>query len=418
MTRQRDRRSRRLRAGLLLLTACVVHAAGATDVQAQPAASEQHVHPPAAAPADADGGGSPWQWTLDGQAFVGFNYQRREFLDFDAWESQNWIMATGRRPLGAATLRLSSMFSFEPFTVDDIGSPQVFQTGETFQGAPLIDYQHPHDLFMGLGGELVRQEGPVTLVVGADLIGAPTLGPAAFMHRPSAAENPQAPLSHHYLDSTHITAGVLRAGIGHGVWRIEGSVFHGREPDEDRVDIDLGRLDSAAVRLAWTRGAWAAQLSGGWLTQPERITPYDAKKVTASLAYTGTGERRLAWLLAFGQNREIHGNLEAYLLEASWGVSARDTLYARAESVAKDILDVGFHPVGVFHRHRQSQVGAVTVGYTRDVFRAGRQAVGLGADVTGYRVPDNLREAYGSPASFHVFLRLRGGIGTTAGHVH
>jgi hypothetical protein len=361
-----------------------------------------------------------WQWHAEGTAFFGFNYQHREFTDFDVWESQNWIMGTGERPIGTSRLRVMSMLSFEPFTLRDIGSPQVFQTGETFRRAALVDYQHPHDLVMGLGAELRMPAGRVTTILGADLVGSPTLGPPIYMHRPSASENPQAPLSHHHLDSTHITPGVIRGGIEMRGIKLEGSVFQGREPDEDRVDLDLGRLDSYATRLSFTRGAWYAQASAGWLNKPEVVTPYDATRLTASLAYTrGDDRRAIAWMAAFGQNREIHGNLEAYLLEATLRTSVRDSFYTRVESVAKDILDVGFHPVNTFHRHRQSQVGAATIGYVRDVWISTIGAFGVGADVTGYRVPPNLQEAYGRPVSMHAFLRYRGSAGAAgAQHVH
>jgi hypothetical protein len=111
------------------------------------------------------------------------------------------------------------MFSLEPLTLADIGSPQVFQTGETFRQAPLVDYQHPHDLVMALGAEYQRPLSGVTLVAGLDVVGSPTLGPPAFMHRPSARDNPQAPLSHHHMDSSHVTPGVVRGGIHAGAWR-------------------------------------------------------------------------------------------------------------------------------------------------------------------------------------------------------
>jgi hypothetical protein len=269
-----------------------------------------------------------WQWTADGRVFFGFNYLRRKFTDFSAWESQNWVMATGQRQVRRGALRLASMFSFEPFTLHDIGSPQVFQTGEMFRHSPIIDYQHPHDLVMGLGAEYRRPVGRVTLVVGADVVGAPTLGPPV---RPSAAETPHAPLSHHHLDSSHITPVVLRGGVDTGSWRIEGSWFHGRGPDSNRTDLDLGALDSAA----------------------------------------------------------------------------------------KDILDVGFHP-GAFHRHRQSQVGAITAGYVRDWWRGRGGALGSGADVTGHLVPANLEESYGSPLSVHAFVRCRlpAKAGSHAAHTH
>ena len=228
------------------------------------------------------------------------------------------------------------------------------------------------------------------------------------MHRPSAMENPQAPLSHHYMDSTHITPGVLRGGITAGEWRAEVSRFRGREADENRLDIDLGALDSTAARLSWNRGPWSAQVSGAMLTQPELLTPYDARRLTASVAYSaGDDTRGIAWLASFGQNREIHGNLEAYLFEANVRASATTTVYTRLESVAKSILDAGFHPPNAFHRHRQSQVGALTLGYVRDVLRSRAGGFGAGVDVTGYVVPANLEEPYGSPLSFHMFLRYR-----------
>jgi hypothetical protein len=359
-----------------------------------------------------------WAWSVSTQVFAGVNYQRRKFTDFDAWEAQNWVMATGERFLGTGATRLSAMLSLESFTMKNIGSPQVFQTGETFRGAPLIDYQHPHDLFMNLGVEHRGTAGRVRFYGGADLVGSPTLGPVAFMHRPSASANPQAPLSHHYLDSTHITPGVLRAGLGTATLMGEASWFHGREPDEDRTDIDLGRLDSYAVRILWTAGRWSAQMSAAHLTQPEAVTPYDAKRVSASVSFSDAAGRLSAWTAAFGQNREIHGNLEAYLFEAQLRALRSDVVYLRVESVAKDILDAGFHPRGVFHRHRQSQVGAFTVGYLRTLIISPAGSIGVGGDITMYAVAANLEESYGSPLSAHAFLRWTFAAGAPTVHRH
>jgi len=375
-----------------------------------------------------------WHWTEDASAFFGFNEQERKFRDFHAWESQNWLMVDGTHRLASGTFRATAMTSLEPFTLKKIGSPQVFQTGETFHSAPLIDYQHPHDLIMGLGADYARTKGAINWVLGADVVGSPTLGPAAFMHRPSAYGNPQVPLSHHFLDSTHISPGVVRGGISSNGFGLGGSWFQGREPDEDRTDIDLGALDSYALQASWMHGAWSAQASGARLKLPEAITPYDADRLTASLAYTrgpdpsvgasakaeGSALRRgslLAWMFAFGQNREIHGNFEAYLFEATIKTSTRSIIYTRVESVDKDILDAGFHLRGVFHRHRHSQVGALTGGYLFNFVETKMGIFGVGADVTGYSVPLNLEEAYGSPSSYHVFVHysLRG---QSAGHVH
>jgi hypothetical protein len=348
--------------------------------------------------------GNSWQWHFDASAFFGFNHQDRRFRDVSSWESQNWIMATGVRPSGDARVQLASMVSLEPFTLHRIGSAQVFQTGETYQGTALIDYQHPHDLMMELGGELRVPTSRAEFMFGLDLVGSPTLGPPPFMHRPSADYNPQTPLAHHHLDSTHSTPGVVRGGVVARGWMLEGSWFQGREPDDNRTDLDLAALDSSAIRVSWSRGAWNAQASAAWLTKPEFVTPFDAKRLSASIAYASA---RVAWMAAVGQNREIHGNLEAYLLEGWWRATRNDVFFTRLESVAKDILDVGFHPVNTFHRHRQSQVSAGTVGYVRQLVRSRVGTFGLGADITGYIVPPNLRDSYGAPVSVHAFLRYR-----------
>ena len=211
------------------------------------------------------------------------------------------------------------------------------------------------------------------------------------MHRPSAAENPQAPLSHHYLDSMHITPGVVAIGIERAGFKFEAGAFHGQEPDEDRLDLDTAALDSYGARLSWADGPWAFQLSGADLKTPERKSPYDATRVTASASYfKGDANRSIAWLAAFGQNREVFGNLEAYLLEATQRVR-KHAFFMRAEWVAKDILDAGFHPIGTAHTHRQSPIGALTLGYVRDVATPSWGAFGVGGDVTGYLVADNLR---------------------------
>ena len=144
------------------------------------------------------------------------------------------------------------------------------------------------------------------------------------MHRPSASENPQSPLGHHYQDSTHVTPGVITGGVRAAGLGVEGGIFHGREPDEHRTDLDFGPLDSYAVRLSYLRGAWSAQVSSAWLETPERLSTYDAERLTASISHAfalGAGE--LAWTAAVAQNREVHGNLEAYLLEGVWRLAGR-----------------------------------------------------------------------------------------------
>jgi hypothetical protein len=244
------------------------------------------------------------------------------------------------------------MFSLEPFTLQDLGSPQVFQTGETFQGAPLIDYQHPHDLVMALGGRLERPVKGLRTLVEASLVGTPALGPPPFMHRPSAADNPQVPLSHHGLDSTHISSSVLTGGAW---WRgvaLEASWFHGKEPDENRLDLDLGPPDSWAARLSWASGPWRLQASGGRLTTPEVLHPYDETRLSASIGYDSAWRARpVSMLLAWGQKREPFGVFDNYLIEAHVQAGERDALFTRAEIVTKAILGGGIHAPGAQHFH-------------------------------------------------------------------
>jgi hypothetical protein len=387
---------------LFTLMAIALPLSAPTNAFAQDAADEQPVHQHSQRAASA------WTWSVDGAAFLGYNYQYRRFRDFDEVESQNWVMGVGRRNFGRSQLQLSTMLSLETVTLTALGSPQVFQTGETYRGAPLIDYQHPHDLVMNLGGSMTTTAGRTTIHAGAYIVGEAPLGPQAFMHRPSAAENPQSPLAHHYLDSTHITPGVVRGGIERNGFRLDAGVFRGREPDDNRTDFDLGALDSFAVQLSWASGPWSAQVSNGWLTRPEVVTPYDATQTTASVAYFAGDERRsTAWLAAFGQKREFHGNFEGYLLEGTWRRRARHTFYSRAEWVIKDILDAGFHPIGIPHTHRKSPIGALSVGYVNDLVRGRFGMFGMGGDVTGYSTASNLQDSYGSPWSFHVFVRYR-----------
>jgi hypothetical protein len=363
-----------------------------------------------------------WTWTTDANVLFGYNYQQRLFANFWAWESQNWAMGTGERAIGPGRLTLHGMLSLEPFTMAKLGSPQVFQTGESYRGSPLVNYQHPHDLFMGLGATYRVDRGRVTYTVGADLVGSPALGPPVFMHRESARDDPQAPLTHHFLDSTHVTPGVLRAGVEAGPFMIEASAFRGEEPDEDRIGFDRPRIDSWSARVSWRQGPWHAQFSGGHLHEPEWYDPYDKTRLTASIGFAGrVGSRPLNATLAWGENRELLvGPLDGYLFEWDLRAAERSSIYGRAERVRKEILSLGIHPRGLvpgLHPHRLSDVNALTIGHVWDlpIPLAGR--VGAGADITVYRTSDDLESYFGSPRSFHVFLRWRP-YHTPSSHIH
>jgi hypothetical protein len=396
----------------------------AAAIAQEPPAEHQHAATPAAS--------SSWTWTGDANAFIGYNYQQRLFADFSAWESQNWFMGAGERPLGNGRLLVQGMLSLEPFTIGRLvyaggqsisagGSPQLFQTGESYQGTPLVNYQHPHDLIMGLGATYRLERPRLTYIFGADLVGSPTLGPVPFMHRDSARDNPQVRLSHHFLDSTHITTGVLRAGVDTRGFTFETSVFRGEEPNENRLNIDRPRLDSWAARVGWRRGPWDAQMSGGRLHEPEWFEPYDVTRLTASIGFTGSlASRPAAATLAWGENREFtpfRAVADAYLLEADVRAADATSLYGRIEMARKEIFGLGYHPKGFGHPHIFSDIDAFTIGAIQGLpfVRFGR--VGAGADITTYRMSADMAQYFAGSRSFHVFIRWRPRV-ATATHVH
>jgi hypothetical protein len=249
-----------------------------------------------------------------------------------------------------------------------------------------VNYQHPHDLIMELGATYRIERPRLAYMFTADLVGSPALGPPVFVHRASARDNPQVPLNHHSLDSTHISAGVLTAGVAVGQFTFEASTFNGVEPDENRVEIEPPRLNSWSSRIGWRRGAWQAQFSGGHLHEPEWFEPYDETRLTASIAFGGDiRSRRLDAMLAWGRNLEYNGyndRADGYTLEWDLRATRTTSLYGRAELVKKQLFGLGFHPKGFNHPHLYSKIDALTIGYLRDLImsRAGR--FGVGGDVT------------------------------------
>jgi hypothetical protein len=210
---------------IAVLTAVLGLAASPTSAQ-QPEQAAPGAHHHTDSPA-----AGTWSWTSDANVFFGYNYQQRKYADFSAWESQNWFMLGANRAVGAGRLTVEGMLSLEPFTLHAQGSPQLFQTGESYQRIPNVNYQHPHDLLMVLGATYRLERPRVHYVFGADLVGSPTLGPTPFMHRESARNNPAVPITHHSLDSTHITpASCGRAWNRPDVF--EASTFRGAEPEK------------------------------------------------------------------------------------------------------------------------------------------------------------------------------------------
>ena len=357
-----------------------------------------------------------WMIMLHGEAKLGVNSQGG-LRGVTKFESQNWIMPMASRRIGRGTLELRSMFSFEPFTLSPGGSPELFQTGETYKGQPLVDKQHPHDLFMTLSAAYtlpIGERGSWFAYLGFP--GEPALGPIAFMHRTSASENPSAPLAHHLQDSTHISFGVFTTGFTYRWFKVEGSVFNGREPDENRYNFEFNSWNSRSARVSFAPNRnWTMQLSYGFLKNPEPLEEGDVRRTTASISYNKPLKRgNWATTLIWGRNRENHHNepstLNGYTAESTLQFLDRNYLYTRLELVDKTgLLDQADRlRLGITNDHPQFRIGAYTFGAARDVWNTDKFSVALGGDVTFYSKPPVLDSVYGNnPTSFHVFARFR-----------
>lgn len=333
------------------------------------------------------------------------------------FESANWFMPIAFRRVGPGTLQLRAMISAEPFTFPPGGSPLLFQTGESYKGQPLIDRQHPHDFFMELSAQYTVPLGERgTWFTYFAFPGEPALGPVAFMHRASASENPSATLSHHLQDSTHIAFGVLTTGVTYRWFKLEGSIFNGREPDENRYDFDAHKWNSRAARFTFSPNRnWALQVSYGFLRSPENQEPEtDIRRTTASLQYNKPFHRgNWAAALIWGRNHvsghEIH-NLNGYTAESTVNFLERNYVYTRLELVDKDdLLRAGDRArLGITQAHPSFRIGAYTFGGARDLWTSENLSLAIGSDVTFYSKPPALDLIYGNnPVSWKLFLRIR-----------
>jgi hypothetical protein len=357
-----------------------------------------------------------WLLFIHADAKLGINAQGGP-RGVTKFESQNWIMPMAFRRVGNGTLQLRGMFSLEPFSFSPGGSPQLFQTGETYKGRPLVDKQHPHDLFMELSATYTLPIGErAKWFAYAGFPGEPSLGPTAFMHRASASENPSAPLSHHLQDSSHISFGVFSTGFTYRWLKLEGSLFNGREPDENRYDFEFNPWNSRAVRLsiAPTKNL-AMQWSYGLLKNPEALKPGDVRRMTASLSYNKRFARgNWASSLIWGRNDENHANdvetLNGYLAESTLNFLDKNYVYTRLEAVDKvDLLDhVEAARLGVVDHHATFRIGAYTFGAAREIWNTDKFSLAVGGDLTLYSKPETLDSIYGNnPVSYKFFLRIR-----------
>jgi hypothetical protein len=351
-----------------------------------------------------------WDLMAHGVIFVTYNQQGGPRGEGKA-ESENYLMTMEQHSLWSGTLLLRQMFSAEPLTSPHPGFPELFQTGETYHGQPLVDHQHPHNVFSELAAlyTIPIKENLSWLLYGGP-VGEPALGPVTYLHRESASENPAAPLGHHLQDSTHISFGVVTTGFVIDKFKIEGSAFNGHEPGEQRWTIQLAPLDSWSVRGSWAPTSnWAAQYSYGYLSHPEALEPGDQRRQTASVAYNRPLRRgNWATTVVWGRVQKEYESfpLNGYLLESTVNFLTKDYAYTRLELVDKDELfpDALTHP--------SYRIGAYTFGGVRDFVHSANWQIGVGGDITFYSKPAVLDPFYGNnPVSFHIFVRIRPGSG-------
>jgi hypothetical protein len=319
------------------------------------------------------------------------------------------LMLMARRELEEGAFGLRLMASGEPF-MGASGYPLLLQTGETADGrVPLIDRQHPHNLLMEAAATYSRDLAPGSSVfVYAGPAGEPALGPGTFMHRLSGMDNPEAPITHHWLDSTHVSYGVVTAGYVWREFKLDASAFNGREPDQHRYDVELRPLDSWSARLAWNPTSdWSAQLSSGRLASPEQLEPGVAvQRTIVSVSYNAPSPGEW-WqtTLAWGHNAPSQGlATSGWLLESALRLTAAQTVFARAERVAKDELFLPGAPL----YGESFTVNKVSLGYIYDFAEVRAWSFGVGGLASTYSYPATLNSAYGyRPTSYMLFARAR-----------
>lgn len=400
-----------------------------------------------------------WQIMLHGNVFAANTQQQADSpRNRDAFFSTNWIMPMAQRSLGShGELTLRAMFSLEPATVPHRNYPELFQQGETAYGAPIVDGQHPHDLFMEIAALYDLKLSPDTLLsFYAAPIGDPAIGPTAYPHRQSASEDPIAALGHHQEDSTHIAFNVLTGGLTYRWARVELSGFHGAEPTEARWHFEPSpnghAIDSVSTRLTASPTAdWTGQYSIAHIHSPEALYPNeDQQRQTASVMYHHTFGSKpmppmnmnmpsmsgmdmassasqstssmpmasepttdLSTTLLWGRTRSLTDNSKenSYLAEALLRFARTNYIWTRLENAGRSnelLLTPGTSLPENFVEQPLGHVAAYTFGYDHDIPLGPHILAAPGAQFTVYRTPQPLRATYGStPTAEQIFIRFR-----------
>jgi hypothetical protein len=356
-----------------------------------------------------------WMLMFHANVFV-LDLQQSGPRGADKFFSTSWFMPMAQRKLGRGTFTFRTMLSLEPATITDRRYPLLFQQGETAYGLPIVDGQHPHNLFMEIAALYDLKLGEKALLsFYAAPVGDPAIGPVAYPHRASALEDPVAPLGHHQEDSTHISDDVATIGLTHGIARLEASGFVGREPGENRWSIHQAAMDSWSTRLTMQPGKnWSGQYSYARIASPEALFPAEnQERMTASVMYNRPFQRgNWASTILWGRTRSLPGDaiFDSYLFESTVRFRDRNYIWTRIENAERsNELILGENPLPPnFQEQPIGRVQAYTLGYDRDFDLIPHLASAIGAQFTTYGVPTILQPIYSShPFGVAMFVRFR-----------
>ena len=353
-----------------------------------------------------------WMYMIHGNIFIRYNDQdigNKGARGDTKVDAPNWFMAMGQRKIGNKGLfHFNAMFSLDAIFGGD-GYPLLFQTGEAYKGRPLVDRQHPHDLFSELSVAYTHSfSKDVDAFIYFGYPGEPALGPVAFMHRPSSLNNPDASLGHHWQDATHITFGVATIGFRYKIFKLDGSIFTGREPNEERYDFDKARFDSYSYRLtANPTRELSLQVSHAFVKSPEELHPdEDIRKTTASVTHILplAGENHfLSSTAIWGYNDSDDHQENSLTIEPNLQLD-RLAIYGRYEWIEKsneELLIEGIEEDKLF------AINALTLGVNYTILREYKTNVAVGAQGSLYMTEAALDPVYGkNPISGEIYLRI------------
>ncbi len=354
-----------------------------------------------------------WMFMLHGNIFIRYNQQdifNSGTRGGEKADAVSWFMLMGQKRTGKKGLfRFSAMLSPDALFGEN-GYPLLFQTGESYKGEPLVDRQHPHDLFSELSVAYTyspNRHYDLYLYIGYP--GEPAIGSVAFMHRVSSLYNPDAPLSHHWNDATHITFGVITGGFRFNKFKLESSLFTGREPDEYRYNFDEPRFDSYSARLSYNPTVnLSFQISHGFINGPEYARPdVNINRSTASAVWSLPlrTDNFLNASVIWALNQSDHSE-HAILAEAAVVVN-KSAVYCRYEFVQKSIEELYIKESLGFDEHAIYNINALTAGFSYDLSKLQTASIALGGQVTAFVAAEGLRDLYGKyPVSAEIFIRI------------